>query len=80
MPLTRDLLINLMRGRHAPICADCLADKINRTHPGVTFSAVYDAWLDIELRQDLPIRHGECPDCEKPNFLMWPRAGSKRAP
>jgi hypothetical protein len=55
MPLLRDAVLMFMKANPRPICSACLSRALR-----VSFDRVMDAWADIRLRDDLPIRAGKC--------------------
>jgi hypothetical protein len=65
MPLIRDAVIiylhegsSYMKAQARPLCATCLSRALR-----LPFDRTMDAWADIRLRRDLPIRAGHCSAC-----------------
>jgi hypothetical protein len=58
MPLIRDAVIIYMKAQARPLCATCLSRALR-----LPFDRTMDAWADIRVRSDLPIRAGRCSAC-----------------
>jgi hypothetical protein len=73
--LARDSIIGFVKGHPEPICAACLGRTLR-----LLFEHVLDAWSDIRLRGDFPIRSGLCSACGELNVDVIHRGLTQRAP
>ena len=62
MPLARDLILDHLRTHPHSICVTCLSKAV-----ALPFDRALDAWADLKLRGDYPIRRGVCSVCETPS-------------
>ena len=62
MPLARDFILDYLRAHPHSICVTCLSKAV-----GLTFDRALDAWADLKLRGDYPIRRGVCSICKVPS-------------
>jgi hypothetical protein len=67
MPLTRDAIIVFMKAHPHPICSACLTRALR-----LPFDRVMDAWADVRLRDDFPIRKGRCSVCRTKAEVIHP--------
>ena len=69
MALARDSVLAFVKGHPDPLCATCLSRTIR-----LLFEQVLEAWADIRLRGDVPIRSGLCSACGERNVDVIQRA------
>jgi hypothetical protein len=67
--LTHDSVRVFVRGHPEPICAACLSRTLR-----LMFEHVLEAWSEIRLRGDFPIRLGLCSACGDRNVDVIERA------
>jgi len=59
MPLARDAIVQYLRTNPRSICVTCLSKALD-----MSFDRTLDAWADLKIRADYPIRRGVCSVCK----------------